>query len=83
MTIIGELWRCINDSTKSSDEVEKAREQLRNFLRDLLESMYLARYFKPQNPPIPQPDPYLNLEPTSTPMIENWPISSSLFTNWS
>jgi len=32
--------------------------------------MYLARYFKPQIPPIPQPGPYLNFEPTPTPTIE-------------
>jgi len=51
-------------------EKEKARNQLGNFFRDLLESMYLARFFKPRIPPFPQPGPYLNFEPTPTLTIE-------------
>ncbi|MEZ4712667.1 MAG: hypothetical protein R3A44_36105 [Caldilineaceae bacterium] len=66
MATIGELWRSVNDPTKTFGEVERAREELGDFLRDLLESMYLARYF----PQFPAPSPSLNFEPTPTPMIE-------------
>jgi hypothetical protein len=64
MTTLSELWWRCNDGDPA------ACDQLGAFLRDLLESMYLARYFNPSIPPIPQPGPYLNFEPTPTPMTE-------------
>ena len=63
MTILSELWARCNYGDTS------ACAQFRKFFRDLLESMYLARHF-PRIPPVPQPGPKLDFEPTPTPMIE-------------
>lgn len=65
MATLSEHWVKINDPTAS----KVVKEEARKFFRDLLESIYVARYF-PRNPPFPQPGPYVNLEPTPTPMIE-------------
>ncbi len=62
MANLGSLWqRCKSGSSN-------ACEAFREHMRDILQSAYLARYFKPRIPPLP--GSYQRLDPTPTPVIE-------------
>ena len=59
MANLSELWTRCNDPTLSPAAKQQACDELADFFRNLLESMYLAQYIRPRIPPIPPPDPYL------------------------
>lgn len=68
MANLGDLWgRCNNDFLPPAVK-EQACAAFREQMRDILQSMYVARFFKPRIPPIP--DPYRRFNPIPTPMIE-------------
>lgn len=69
MANIGELYTRCNDSSLPPEVKELACKELREQLRDLLQSIYLASTIWPRIPPFPWPDPILR-DPTITPMIE-------------
>lgn len=70
MINISELFWCCNDPGCPPEEKEEACKQLREFFRDLMQSIYLARFVNPRIPPIPPLDPPLQFEPTPTPFTE-------------
>lgn len=62
MANLGDLWQQCNSGSSA------ACQSFRELMRDILQSAYLVRYFRPRIPPLP--DPYPRFDPTPTPVIE-------------
>ena len=62
MANLGELWGQCNAG--SAPACAALREQM----RDILQSMYVARFFKPRIPPLP--NPYRRFDPTQPLVVE-------------